>query len=279
MKDQRITNIVIFEDTEEMCLTNMTLKNAIEHSLQEQRIYREKETIEAVREKKYKSTEVKVSCKRSFEAAKAYQNKKVCVHNFASATNPGGGVIRGASAQEECLCRASTLFFNLNAKECWDKFYAPHRELHNPIYNEDCIYTPEVMVFKEDTDVPLAMPEEDWYKVNVLTCAAPNLREQPSNCMNPHAGDKKVSLTNQELFDLHVKRGRRILDVAAAHGNEVIILGAFGCGAFKNPPEVVAAVYRQLMKEYDGAFETVEFAVYCTERDKTNYEVFQSILG
>ena len=51
-----------------------------------------------------------VSKKRSLEAASAYKDLNVCVHNFASASNPGGGVTRGANAQEECLCRCSSLF-------------------------------------------------------------------------------------------------------------------------------------------------------------------------
>ena len=58
-----------------------------------------------------------VSTKRTFEAAAGYAGQKVAVHNFASATNPGGGVTRGSSAQEECLCRCSVLYFCLSVPE------------------------------------------------------------------------------------------------------------------------------------------------------------------
>lgn len=76
----------------------------------------------------------------------------MCVLNFASATNPGGGVVKGSSAQEEAICRCSTLYPNLKAERAWEKFYAPHRRARDPLHNDDCIYTPGVMVFKADTD-------------------------------------------------------------------------------------------------------------------------------
>ncbi len=68
-----------------------------------------------------------VSKKRSYEAASVYKGQKVCVHNFASATTPGEGVVKGSSAQEECLCRTSTLYFCINTQDMWDGFYNPHR--------------------------------------------------------------------------------------------------------------------------------------------------------
>ncbi|MCR4584452.1 MAG: TIGR02452 family protein [Lachnospiraceae bacterium] len=89
----------------------------------------------------------------------------VAVHNFASASNPGGGVANGASAQEECLCRCSGLYFNLNTPVMWDGFYQPHRDAHDPIHNDDIIYTPNVTVFKSDTAMPKLMAEPDWYDV------------------------------------------------------------------------------------------------------------------
>lgn len=72
--------------------------------------------------------------------------------------------------------------------------------------------------------------------MNILTCAAPNLRERPSNAMNPHAGDKAAKITPTELEKLLTARIRRIFEIAVVNGSEVVILGALGCGAFRNPP-------------------------------------------
>ncbi len=70
--------------------------------------------------------------------------------NFASATNPGGGVVKGSSAQEECLCRCSVLYPCLDTRKMWAKFCDPHRQAGDPLYNDDCIYTPRVRVIKSD---------------------------------------------------------------------------------------------------------------------------------
>ena len=77
---------------------------------------------------------------------------------------------------------------------------------------------------------------------------------------------------------LHEKRGAKILDVALAEKNQVVILGAFGCGAFRNKPEIVAKAYKNLIEKYKFAFETIEFAVYCSPRDDSNYRNFKKIL-
>ena len=222
-----------------------------------------------------------LSPKRTLEAAApyAYAGKKVCILNFASATNPGGGVTKGSSAQEEAICRCSTLYANLKEQYAWNAFYSPHRRAHDPLHNDDCIYTPGVMVFKSDTDYPQLLPEDKWYSVNVLTCAAPNLRERPSNEMNAGDGDAAVHISREDLQALHEKRMRRVLEIAWRKGNEVVILGAFGCGAFRNPPAVVAQAMKTAVQEYRKNFETIEFAVYCGTQYDTNYRVFQQILS
>lgn len=276
--DRREKNKEIFEHTMELQKNNEQLKNAVITSRNMQKLYLENDSVITEETEGKNQAEIIVSTKRSLEAAKAYKGKKVCVLNFASATNPGGGVTKGSSAQEECLCRCSTLYSCLNMKEMWDGFYGVHRAMHNPIYNDDCIYTPDVMVFKTDTAEPVLMNEKDWYSVNIVTCAAPNLRAKPSNEMNPGAGIKPAKLSQKELKELHLKRGRRIFEIAKANGNEVLILGAFGCGAFQNPPQIVALSYKELVQEYRKDFETIEFAVYCPPNNSENYDVFKRVM-
>ena len=141
------------------------------------------------------------------------------------------------------------------------------------------IYTPGVIAFKSDTTYPKLLPEDKWYSVNVLTCAAPNLRERPSNSMNPNNGNTTVRISQKELQALHEKRMRKVLDIAWKSGNEVVILGAFGCGAFSNPPLAVAQAMKAVVQEYRMRFETIEFAVYCSPRDDSNFRIFQNVLG
>ena len=89
---------------------------------------------------------------------------------------------------------------------------------------------------------------------------------------------KKVSVTPEKLRRLHEKRMRRVLDVAALNGDEVVILGAFGCGAFRNDPNVVAEAMKTVVTEYRNVFQTIEFAVYCSHRDDSNYRIFKQKL-
>ncbi len=270
------SNVRIFEDTRTQYQSNDALKQSITRSAGGQQIIREEEQIPKAEMRFGEKANVTVSSKRTFEAAQAYAaEKKVCVLNFASSTNPGGGVVRGASAQEECLCRCSTLYACLNRSETWENFYNPHRAKRNPLYDDDCIYTPDVVVFKSDTSEPQMLAQEEWYRVNVITCAAPNLRNVPSNMMNPYAGNETASVNAEELYALHCKRLRRILDVAALNKNDVVILGAFGCGAFANDPEIVSRAMNDVVQEHRHMFGRIEFAVYCSPRDMRNYEVFR----
>ena len=275
----RIENAEVFRDTERMCRENARLREAIAASRKGQRLVLEGASVGAVgRDRHAEAAQVVVSAKRTFEAAMAYAgHMRTCVHNFASATNPGGGVLNGSSAQEEALCRCSTLYFNLNVREMWDGFYSPHRETREPLHNDDIIYTPDVVVFKSDTACPRTLPEAEWRKLDVITCAAPNLRERPSNRMNAGDGDVRVEIPATDLQTLHERRLRRILDVAAVNGAEAIVLGAFGCGAFRNDPKAVAAAAKRVVAEYRKAFCAIEFAVYCRPGDTANYDAFAAL--
>lgn len=253
----------IFNDTSDLCRNHSLLKQMVDSANKEQMVILEGDEVTGSERKYEKPAKIVVSQKRTLEASRAYSAKEVCVHNFASAVNPGGGVERGASAQEECICRSSTLFFNLTDPKVMKSFYYPHRKTRRPLGSDDCIYTPNVMVFKTDAAYPELLSEEEWYSVNVITCAAPNLRAYQGR------------ISQKELKELHIKRMRRILDIAKAKGNTVVILGAFGCGVFQNQPEVVAEAYASIIEEYRYDFEVIEFAVYCTPKDTRNYDVFQ----
>ena len=275
----REDNLEVFIDTEKLVKTNEKLRASVKASEAKQKLILEKDEVVVSNLNRYEeAASVIVSKKRSFEAASAYKNLKTAVHNFASASNPGGGVVRGANAQEECLCRCSGLYFCLNVPAMWDGFYKPHRATHDPIHNDDIIYTPDVTVFKTDTAIPILMPESEWYNVDVITCAAPNLRENPGNIFNHGDGNSKASVGDKELFTIHEKRLRRILDVAVNEGAEAVILGAFGCGAFMNNPDVVSAAAKDVVKDYLKAFKVIEFAVYCSPRDTSNFVAFDRSL-
>lgn len=271
--------IRIFEDTMLLCDTNEILMNKINYSMNHNRVISDENEYDIFKNLIYghetgKEAKIIVSKKRSFEAASAYKGKHISVLNFASATNPGGGVTKGASAQEECLCRISTLYKCISASEITEAFHKKHRYAlktgkMNSLYNDDCIQTCDVTVFKSDTAKPALLSEKDWFDVDVISCAAPNLRY-----MLQYDKNWKKTVTDKKLFDIYKKRINRVLDIASSAKSDVIILGAFGCGAFANPPELVAKAMHAAIDEHKYDFETIELAIYCSSRDTLNYEVF-----
>lgn len=246
----REINFEVMSDTQRRYETIPELISAIKLSIENQYMVAEEENI-VLPDTDTIDTRYIVSGKRSFEAAKEYSGKKVAVLNYANNVAIGGAPY-SAGAQEESLCRCSTLLPCLQAMK--EPFYMKHREQArkgkmNFMGNDDLIYTPDVVVFKSDlrTDpvYPQMLSSDEWYKVNVITCAAPVM--------------VRVFTLPDNYETVIRSRIKKILDVAAREGNEVIILGAWGCGAFKNPVEIVARVFAELVKNYH--FEIVEFAL------------------
>jgi uncharacterized protein (TIGR02452 family) len=273
--DYKKLNIEVYEDTAERCRTNARLRESIERSIREQKFTGERENIIVKNRKIFtERANIIVSQKRTLEAAKAYANTKVAVLNFASASHPGGGVTTGAGAQEESICRCSTLHPCLLAPKMEKQFYEPHWHQKNALHDDDCIYTPGVTVIKTDTSAPELLDESDWYNVDVITCAAPNLRnfERQKGLLVDKYGCG--SITDKGLKQLHIKRLRRILDIAISNKVESIILGAFGCGAFMNDPRIVADATTEAIKDYRHAFKNIEFAVFCRPGFEQNYKEF-----
>lgn len=273
--DRRELLTEVFNDTESWIKSTPELKNSVRESINATRLYME-ENIPEIECGKLFETEISVTGSRSFEAAmilsEEYPDAKIAVHNFASATNPGGGVRHGASAQEECLCRCSTLYPVIasgNVRE----YYNYHRSKRDPRYSDACIYSPDIVIIKSDENIPHRLEEENWRRVDIITCAAPNLNP------NRYSGGDKKELSDSELMELHIKRARAMFSVALENGAEILVLGAFGCGAFRNNPFVVANAYKRVLAEFAGCFRKIEFAVYCSPKDRLNYETFKRILG
>ena len=191
-------------------------------------------------------TVLEVTGESSLEAARRLGGE-VAVLNFASARNPGGGYLNGAQAQEEALCRASALYTCLlRARE----FYDHHRAHRDPFYTDRVVHSPGVPVFRDDRGRLLDQP----YTAGFLTSAAPNagvvLRTAPER-----AADLPAALA---------VRAGRVLETAAAHGYRRLVLGAWGCGVFRNDPVQVAGAFRTLLGpggRFAGAFERVAFGI------------------
>ena len=272
-------NIDIFNDTLSFIKENSFLSSSIIYSINNTKIYKENE-YPLINNKGKKELTISISKNRTFEAAmklqKVYPNKKIGVLNFASATNPGGGVIHGSSAQEECLCRTSTLFPVLNTKYLFDHYYQVNRNKKDNIHTDDVIYIPDIVICKSDTKNPIRLEEKVFLKVDVLSAAAPNLRENPNNIYNQDNNQRTI-LSDDELFNIHLNRAKHILHIASYHNIDVLVLGAFGCGAFRNNPTVVAKAYKEVIKEYKDQFDVIEFAIYCNEYDDSNYVAFKEV--
>lgn len=196
-------------------------------------------------------------------AQKNIRYGKTAVLNFANPQYPGGGASKGAVAQEECLCRCSNLYLCLSAPNIFEDYYFYHKKYANHLFSDRLIYTKDVVVFKDESEVPALLPRDEWFFVDVITCAAPYIA--------------KINIDNASLKSLFKSRIKNIFEAAIDNKVEVIILGAFGCGAFKNPPEVVAEAFHEVIDEngYADNFKKIVFAIKCNPNNTKNLDVFQ----
>jgi uncharacterized protein (TIGR02452 family) len=184
----------------------------------------------------------------------------VAVLNFASAKNPGGGFLGGAQAQEESLARSSGLYPSLLTKP---RFYEFHRKQDNLLYSDMMIYSPDVPVFRSDDGTLLEQP----YLVSFITAAAPNA--------GAIANNQPQRL--EQIPDALEHRAEYVMATAEGFGHERLILGAWGCGVFRNDPKMVAQTFSRLLSTtFFGAFKEVVFAVFDSSRDQKVTQAFRT---
>jgi uncharacterized protein (TIGR02452 family) len=212
-------------------------------------------------------TQMAVAGETTFNALRrlADANSHIACLNFASARNPGGGFLGGAQAQEESLARASALYpCLLRASE----YYERNRANRSAIYLDSIIFSPLVPFFRDDSG---ALLEEPIF-ASVITAPAPNAgavaQNEPRNL-------PQVEPTLR-------RRGTLVLQTAQAHKVDKFVLGAWGCGVFRNDPALVARIFSELLSKqgpFAGAFAEIVFAVYDRSKTKATYSAFVDAFG
>lgn len=180
------------------------------------------------------------------------------VLNFASAKNPGGGFLNGANAQEESLAVSGTLYPTLTAHET---YYKENRANPSMMYLDYAIYSPEVVFFRDErfrlTNTPV--------KASVLTLPAVNMGQ--------------VLLKREDVWEAKRVMRRRMklaLCIFAEQKARHLVLGAYGCGVFRNDPAEVALWWRELLEEGMGRyFDSVFHAVLDNSKEKYCIRAFQ----
>ncbi|MEO1267381.1 MAG: TIGR02452 family protein, partial [Myxococcota bacterium] len=181
---------------------------------------------------------------------------QVALLNFASARNPGGGFLNGARAQEEDLARCSGLYRCLLRQP---RYYQINRAQSSMLYTDHIIYSPDVPFFRVHSRQGLL--EHPFY-ASVITAPAPN------------AGQfrRKRRGRGQPLSEALHRRAGYVLAVARDHGHRVLVLGAWGCGVFRNDPAAVADAFGAWLEHptFQGDFDRVVFAIYDPTRGQLN---------
>ena len=282
---ERDLEIKAINDTLERCKRQYA--DATEKLIQTTQFYNSEIDDDSLKFKR-KSTFIRVINSGTVSAAKDVLKKtgnRTAILNFADAIRPGGWVLQGAPTQEENICRCSNLYPALLGEYAFKNYYyvnsvylypKDESELYganlevpkgitwenlNPLhalYTHRLMYFRDVTFFKDDTTYDL----EKEYNLDVITCPSPAVAWK----------DEDVE------YYIFYERAKQIIKSAIVNGVDNLILGAWGCGAFGQRPEVVCEAFLQVLKEYP-AFDNVIFAIRCTSADwlDNNFKVFKKV--
>ncbi|MGB0432387.1 MAG: TIGR02452 family protein [Bacteroidia bacterium] len=210
-------------------------------------------------EKRFETEYSVVNC-TSLQACEQVKDENAMCLNFASAKNPGGGFLGGSQAQEESLARSSGLYYTLTKHQ---EYYQSNRENRIFLYLDYMIYSPKVPVIKNDQGDLFEQP----YTLSFITAPAVNagvlLQRQP------HLAP--------EIEPTMKRRIERVLTLAAEKGHQTLVLGAWGCGVFRNDPKMIARLFAEALLDkgaFAGVFKKVVFAVLDRKEPKPRFEAF-----
>jgi uncharacterized protein (TIGR02452 family) len=236
----------------------------------------------------YRSTSVRVineDCLVAYEELVS-EGYRPLLLNMANATSPGGGYRRGDGAQEENIFRRSdyyrSLDMELDGRTPTARFHCTSnceldrltgRQKMYPMDEFGAIYTSGLTVFRQPEDTGYAFMKKPMFNVCAIAIAA---------YRNPKLHDNRF-LSSRYSIGMR-KKIETIFAIAKHHKHDCLILSAFGCGAFRNPPKHVARIFKSVIEQYAGFFKQISFAIiddHNTGQDLNphgNYLPFHEIL-
>jgi uncharacterized protein (TIGR02452 family) len=238
----------------------------------------------------FSSTIVKVvneDCLIVYQRLVSQRNHPVLL-NMANAQTPGGGYRKGAGAQEENLFRRSNYYLSLDMEldhnkqadrfwctaNCEQKSIEKDQKFY-PIEDYGAIYTSGITVFRNTEDEGYAYLEQPVYGVCAIASAAcirPELKRNDNNRL----AEKYVVDTRKKI--------ENVFAIAFHHGHDCLVLSAFGCGAFRNPPIHIAMIFKSVIEQYAGYFKQIYFSIVDDHNTGNrlnpdgNYRPFKDIL-
>jgi uncharacterized protein (TIGR02452 family) len=192
-----------------------------------------------------KRTNVSVCCKDSIDVGRELQERGLnpLVLNMASARHPGGGYMGGYGAQEESLFRRSNYYKSLTDVD------GGGRDVKYPIPFFGGIHSSGVTVFKSNETEGYGLLDEPFQ----MSFVAASALSYPQLTQYGTLSDEDACIVRHKI--------ETIFRIGLSHGHDSLVLSAFGCGAFRNPPEQVAEIFKSVIQEFNGFFKEVSFAI------------------
>ena len=180
--------------------------------------------------------------------------------NMVSRRHPGGGVMLGAGAQEESLFRRTNLFRSLYQFTEYFINHVWYKKYITPVSTGECypldrnfggIYTPGALLFREDEQHGYKLMEspECLSFISVAGMNRPKIKDAT------HIADDLIEGTKNKM--------RTILRIGLRHGHDSLVLGALGCGAYRNPPSHIAKLFHEVFEEpeFKNKYRLISFAI------------------
>jgi len=180
---------------------------------------------------------------------------------------PGGLVELGYGTQEENIFRRSNYFLTLT-----QKFY--------PLYNIETIYSPNVAIFRKDEFTGYEFMKR---RQNISIIASPAINGPKTDYNITNYTDKhQIKQTKDKI--------KMMFKIAYQNNHDSLVLSAWGCGAFKNPPQAMAQLFKEVIEEYNGCFKEIVFSILqmnktswhplmTSNQKPNNIEIFKNILS